>query len=711
MARPDNLSQRNVYQAAADYRAALLSREQAAVDDTMRRWLVARNQIQTEMDALVRRIEAAEAKGLVPGFGTTSAQYSVSWLYRVGRLDNLAQAIDDQMASYRESGLALVKRRTQTEILEGGRDAKSLLAFRLRDDGLIVARQFAQLPIGALDHITSMSAPGGPIPKAFRQMGSDLVQQVQDRLVTGLAKGENPRVIARKMAADTEAGGILDRPLYEQMRVARTEPLRAYRESSRATYKANADVVVGWEWRAFPSKRTCPFCLAMDGTIHDIDEVFASHPQCRCTSLPVTSLSDTPAFSGAQFLYDANAETQDDILGGHTMGELYRGGKFNLQQLAMQYDSAEWGPSGRVASMKQLREAGVISQLDILVAKASTRTTPDWPFVRPDPKMITLPLLPLPIVRPELPPAPPTPPGPAVPKPKAATRAKKATVPKPEATTPDTFVGRAAAMRAEQTPPDSIDRVRALGAEALTVMEEHLGMSLEGFLNKMGHALIDAKRESAATFDLVREKYAKTLREATARVIKASGREAATLEDIRAVWVGKTAKESAAEVVATFPADWFKTRTRTQIRANLSASRSEYNRLSRALLVDGNHGTTAHELFHTIEQTYPKLVGMERHYYESRTKGEKEVSLRALTGDKDYAAWEMVKKDAWKHPYIGKQYKQMADELGSMAGGGDEHGAFEIGSMFYGAINGAGTTVLMRDRDFVLYMLGMLAGG
>lgn len=400
MAVPSSQNQRNVYQVAEDYRAQLLRREQAAVDDITRRYLVARHQIEQELDALVKRTEAAIKAGRVPvilnyGENFGPDEFSGSWLYRIGRLEQLERTILAEIGRLGEDTLEAVQRRVRVELENGTVEARSLLAFRVRADGLVVPSQFAQLPTGALEQLTAFVSEGGPIPKAFRQMGPELVQQMQQRLVTGLAKGENPRVIGARMKRDSADGGILDRPLYEQVRVARTEPLRAYRESARITYKANADVVAAWEWRAFPGPRTCAYCLAMDGTKHDLDEKMATHPQCRCTELPVTELSEDPPVSGAEYLYNLDANGQDNVFGSRTMGELYRSGKIQLTDVVEQYDHPEWGRVGRAASMRSMEQRGIITRDDIVQAKAQATKRPSWPFVQPKdftPKSVQLPL-------------------------------------------------------------------------------------------------------------------------------------------------------------------------------------------------------------------------------------------------------------------------------------------------------------------------------
>lgn len=386
MALPASLGTLNVYEAAMRYRAALLDREQSTVDDFVRRWTAAQVEIERELDTLVRRIEKAVADGKHPTirpFGENYGpdEFSASWLYQAGRFDLLAETIQQEVNAFTDASKKQTRKRVEIETGNGAANALKLLTFATH--GAYSPTQFSRLPSKALDQITAFVGKDGPKPIAFRGLSDDLNYAVQQQLVNGLAQGVNPRIMARKMQADIMDGGILDRPLYEQMRVARTEPLRAYREATRQTYQANDDVVEEWEWSCHPGARTCPYCLAMDGRRFPLDVIFASHPQCRCSHLPVTELSDPVEWRGRAFLNSLSPEEQDVVFGSHTMGELFRKGKFTLDDIPEQYVHPKWGGSGRAASMATLRERGVITQADIEGARNSHTPSGGVPPVQP----------------------------------------------------------------------------------------------------------------------------------------------------------------------------------------------------------------------------------------------------------------------------------------------------------------------------------------
>jgi SPP1 gp7 family putative phage head morphogenesis protein len=129
-----------------------------------------------------------------------------------------------------------------------------------------------RLPRGAIESLVGALRDGSPLDKVLQRLGADGAERVRDSLYAGIAIGNNPRETAREIRK------ALGGNLYQYQRIARTEQLRAYRESSRATYLANADVLDGWQWMAAKQGRTCAACLAMDGTVHRLDEPLDGHP-------------------------------------------------------------------------------------------------------------------------------------------------------------------------------------------------------------------------------------------------------------------------------------------------------------------------------------------------------------------------------------------------------------------------------------------------
>lgn len=76
--------------------------------------------------------------------------------------------------------------------------------------------------------------------------------------------------------------------------------------------------------------------------------------------------------------------------------------------------------------------------------------------------------------------------------------------------------------------------------------------------------------------------------------------------------------------------------------------------------------TLVHELGHAVDHAHASLVQRAIAWRDSRTVGEAWQSLRSLTGNSNYAAYEVAKPDRFIHPYIGKSYGTRSTEVLSM---------------------------------------------
>jgi hypothetical protein len=78
-------------------------------------------------------------------------------------------------------------------------------------------------------------------------------------------------------------------------------------------------------------------------------------------------------------------------------------------------------------------------------------------------------------------------------------------------------------------------------------------------------------------------------------------------------------------------------------------------------------GTVVHELGHAIEYYRPEILRQSIAWRESRTIGEREVTMRSLFPRSGYKASERTKKDKFFSPYVGKtEYGSTASEVLSM---------------------------------------------
>lgn len=142
---------------------------------------------------------------------------------------------------------------------------------------------FDRVSPAAIDEIVRRIT--GQVYALSRPLTAEATASMERALVRGVAVGSSPRVTARNMLANLEAG--FNGGLTRALTIARTEILDASRAGAQAAQDANADVLTGWVWVAQLDKRTCPSCWSRNGTEHDLDEAGPDdHQNGRCARMP-----------------------------------------------------------------------------------------------------------------------------------------------------------------------------------------------------------------------------------------------------------------------------------------------------------------------------------------------------------------------------------------------------------------------------------------
>jgi len=254
----------DIYDLADQHRAELLRREQAAAGAMVRAYGLAWQRIERDLNALSRQIEDTRSRG---------EEISPAWLLRRDRLTELQRQTEiavDQFAASVDHTI----QQEQTRAIEAGRRHAGQLMQAAAGGGAELVGNFAQVPTGALTTMVGMLGNGSPLRSLLDQFGLAASQAVGDALIEGLAIGQNPRMIARRIR------DALDGNMVRALTIARTETLRAYREATRQTYAANSRVVKGWIWHCALDRRSCALCVAMHGKRFDVQERFGTHPNC-----------------------------------------------------------------------------------------------------------------------------------------------------------------------------------------------------------------------------------------------------------------------------------------------------------------------------------------------------------------------------------------------------------------------------------------------
>lgn len=313
---------------AREFKAALLRREEAQMAEMVRRWRGVEVALQAQIENMAQfaATEAAAGRALTQQALLTMDRYQ-SLLRQtnaeIGRYGAWAErAITSEQASLAALGL------TQATELVG-----------ISAEAAQIAGTFSRLPVQAVEQMVGLAGDGTPLGKLLAQAWPDAVAGLTEELVTGIALGRNPRVIAQRMIDNGLATG-----LQRAMTIARTEQLRAYRQASQAQYKASR-VVTGYKRLAAHDDRVCLGCLVQDGQLYALEVEFEEHVQGRCTLLPVLAGANNVTWeSGETWLNAQSQDTQRQILGPGRL-ELWKSGKVAFADMATVREDAVWGNS------------------------------------------------------------------------------------------------------------------------------------------------------------------------------------------------------------------------------------------------------------------------------------------------------------------------------------------------------------------------------
>lgn len=187
---------------------------------------------------------------------------------------------------------------------------------RLRQQGVAVGSLpgEADETDGLITALGSMPAPRRSLREIYlrayenlQSIESEMTETVRATLLEGLTDGVNPREMARALTDEIES---LQRTRAETL--ARTETINAYTKSTIDRYReSGVSAVTQAEFADADDARVCPICEQLDGRVTPMTEIETAtftfspsesdpdslageyavspptHPNCRCTLLPI----------------------------------------------------------------------------------------------------------------------------------------------------------------------------------------------------------------------------------------------------------------------------------------------------------------------------------------------------------------------------------------------------------------------------------------
>lgn len=635
----------SIYDLIEQQRAALLRRDAATLAELTRQWAPVAAQIERQALALATEVARRQAAG---------ESVSQDMLFRLARYREFARQVRSVVGEYGGTVAPDIARAQREAFDAGVSDAVA----QLREMG--VSTSFTRLPVEATNVIIGAAA-GSPLRDLIAASWPNAVDAITGKLIEGVALGRNPRVIAREMA---QASGM---SLARALNVARTEQIRAYRESSRQLYQQAG--ITQYRRISAKSARTCPLCLGLDGRIYDTQNAMHSHPSCRCTSVPIVpGYKFPPRQSAAEWFAGQDEDTQRAVLGPGRL-DLYRRG-VPLGAMVELYDDPKWGPQTRARTLAQIN-ADPTRIVDM------GRLRPDAPKPKPAPLAV--------------------PPQPATPKP-----ATVATKPVDATGTPrERLLAEARARREAwlQENAEGAARINAVIDETKTAFRAYT----EAKAAYKRASAADAPAAERRMLEL-KERWAALAKERDElqRILTERGRSLFYVDNPANAQLSHsnrfTKDERAAlnaaarEFARFFSAEAYGgPRFVPLYKTNKERSFSEGDTVTMAHTAAS---TLIHEMGHVAERGALKRAILE--FYERRTKGSPLVTMAQATGNSAYGKNETTRVDKFLDPYMGKLYKDGSTELLSMG----------VEFMYSRPWD-----ILINDADYYEFLYVLLRGG
>jgi hypothetical protein len=341
--------------AASDaFRASLLARERASAVRLVRAYGGVYQRLQTQLAALTAELDALAAKG---------EQLKPWKVGKMARLQNLQTQVAEEVTRYGAVVENEIDQGAKAAIAQAQTDAMALTQAALPGlapmDAAIMS-QWQQLNPGAVESMFGFLDSGSPLRLGLRTKYGPLVAAAVGRqLVESISLGYNPRKTAAALKNSLGMG------LESALRTSRTAQLYAYRESTRAAYAANVDIVPKWKWRSARDGRTCASCLAMDGTLHDHTESLNDHWNGRCAMVPVPvtyrdlglDIAEPPvvlAEPTGEDWFRAQPEANQKAVLGPGKYAAWQKGEFPFAQLSRETTDPVWGKMRGETPLKDL---------------------------------------------------------------------------------------------------------------------------------------------------------------------------------------------------------------------------------------------------------------------------------------------------------------------------------------------------------------------
>lgn len=340
-----------IAQTIVEGRRAMAASEVAIVQDLLAQYGIAWRHVEARLTEVEGLIEAAIARGDV---------VDDAWLRRQVWWDGTLRSIEREMSRY-TARMAQTLAQGQMGGIATASQASSAISQYIATEaakrGISIGGVIQPgVNPGMMERWVVAQQPGSPVREAIDRYGDRVSQSIRVNMTEGLAAGEHPRTITRKVMQEVGPDAVEGRI----HTITRTENHRAYRGALRDSMEAMGPTVLqGWRWLAGLGPRCCVACMAMHGREFPFEEYpDRFHVACRCTISPVPRADIIPPRqhqTGEEWLRKEPADVQRRVLRSEDRYQAFVNEGYSLNDFTGITRDPVWGESVRVKPMREVR--------------------------------------------------------------------------------------------------------------------------------------------------------------------------------------------------------------------------------------------------------------------------------------------------------------------------------------------------------------------
>lgn len=341
-----------------EFRQQILAKDADAVILLLKEYASVIARIRQDLDRLIQTIEKLRRENRL------ISEYD---LYREYRYKEFIIQLRREMTDYAKLVTETVSSLQKEAISLAFAQTDALINFTYKELPSGVLESFTRFDEYAARNITVKLNNETYLKRLTDQFEQQALLGIKQLLIDGVITGRSTKSIKTDLIKRFE---IIPN---KAETIARTEVLSAYRDANLERYRLST-TVKAWQWSATLDERTCPVCIALDGQEFSLATPFATHPNCRCSPIPITYSFDElgmgylnlkepkPPYMGKrgeEWFRSQPVHVQERIL-GKTKYELFKEGQISLQDLVQSFTHPVYGPSRQERSLKSLKALKII---------------------------------------------------------------------------------------------------------------------------------------------------------------------------------------------------------------------------------------------------------------------------------------------------------------------------------------------------------------